>query len=421
MAFDTELSPSEQAYFSSGGDASAYLAEHGRSQTEVEDDGAPALSHDEEHYFRSGGDVTDGLRRQYSDAPAREPEPKFRPEVQRFIDDALAALAAEFQDERVKHARTAARLELLQEAVTPPPEPRMQPLPRLAPEDDLFRYVRDIGDRLDRYDQQVATGQREMTEDAAYRSALQAAIHQDPSVVEAYKHLIGSRATELMASRYPQATHEQLVQAVVNGQIPDDIQQALVREERSIYRDAFQNRRNPAEDIVRFAQVRGYRSPTQIEAARGAQAEQQRRAEAKRAAEQRKAAEIAEEARSRFARKKALFDQATLDLYNTSARTRDHRRWFYDGGLGRDPICHPIFADRETTHDLSLMGRAMANPVWGALGAGIPDEDAVRWPPRGASSPAPQKRASNDPVSWGAVRSDDGVGIAPPRGAVPLS
>jgi hypothetical protein len=331
---DLALSPSEEAYFSSGGqDTAGVLAEAGRSEAPADRDGLPEFTDAERRYFSSRGtDVSGDLLRE----AGQRSEPRqqqFRPELQAFIDRAVAAHKSGHLDERVAHARTQERLSLLQQAVAPPSEPAPEPTPQLDPESDIFRYVRNLGDKLAQQEQQIETGQREMAEEGAYRASLDAAVRQDPSVYQAYQHLLHSRAAEMMASRYPQATPDQLMRAPV----PADIRGILEQEERDIYKNAFAAQRNPAADILRLAQMRGYVSPQQRAAAQAAQAEQQRRQHEADAAARAKAEDVAWTERAKFAQRKAFWDEDTTHRYLTSARSNAHKRWFFDHEPGPPP------------------------------------------------------------------------------------
>jgi hypothetical protein len=337
LNLDNELSPSELAYFESGGDASAVLAEHGRNPAAgSEPDGLPELTDAERRYFETKGDVTEQLRREHGHGTPEQPAAdfKFRPEVQAFIDRTIAA----HQGERVNHARTQARLDLLREAIAPPPQPAPEPAPRLDPESDIFAYTRNTGERLDRLEQQITVGQRELAEEGAYRTSLDAAIRQEPSFYQAYQHLLHSRAAELMADRYPQATPDQLLRAPV----PPDIHQMIQEEERHLYREAFAGNRDPATDIVRLAQMRGWQSPQQIAMARAAQAETERRRAAAEAEARAKAEDDAWSARAAFAQRKQYWDQETERRYLSDHRAHEHKRWFYDHTPGPPP---PLPAD----------------------------------------------------------------------------
>jgi hypothetical protein len=158
-----------------------------------------------------------------------------------------------------------------------------------------------------------------MAEEGAYRASLDAAARQDPSVLQAYNHLLRSRAAELLAARFPQATPDQLMRAPV----PPDINQILQQEERDIYKNSFAAQRNPAADIVRLAQMRGWRSPQQIEAARSAQAEAQRRQREAVAAAQRQEEEAEAEWRRGIALK--LHYGMSMDELPRADRIRFYR------------------------------------------------------------------------------------------------
>jgi len=69
-----------------------------------------------------------------------------------------------------------------------------------------------------------------------------------------------------MAPRYPTATYEQLMTA----QIPQDVAEMLRQEERALYQNAFESNANPAENIYRMAQMRGYRPAPPANAAAAA-------------------------------------------------------------------------------------------------------------------------------------------------------
>jgi hypothetical protein len=300
MSLENELSPAEEAYFRSGGtDTSGVLAEAGRSSS-VASDNADGYSAAERRFFESAGtDVSYDLLREHGQAPQPEPRSfEFQPGVQALVDRAVAASRGETQAERIAHARTSARLDLLQEAIAPPPQPAAEPSRRPELMSDIFGYTGDLGQRLDRLEGQIATGQAQMAEEGRYRASLDDAVRRDPSTLAAYSHLLSSRAAELMAGRFPTATPDQLRQAAMQGHVPPDIRQVIHEEERDIYRSAFAAGRDPAADIVCNAQLRGWRSPQQIAAAQAAHAEQQRRQrEADAAARQKEQDEIDERMR----------------------------------------------------------------------------------------------------------------------------
>jgi hypothetical protein len=298
MMDDLALSPAEEAYFRSGGqDTDGVIAEADRGRTGPAADYGDDYSPAERAFFESAGtEVSYDLRREHGEAPQPQRDHvQLPPAAQQMLDRAIAS----YQGERIDHARTGARLDLLREAVAPPPAPDPEPPARPDPTQDIFAYVRDIGDRLTSYEQQIQTGQAEMAEEGAYRSALDAAVRQEPAVYHAYQHLLRSRAAELMGDRYPQATPDQLMRAP----IPADINQILQSEERDLYKNAFAAQRNPVVDIVRLAQVRGWRSPQQRAAAEAAAAAEQRRQREAKAAAERREEEAEAEWRRGIARK----------------------------------------------------------------------------------------------------------------------
>ncbi len=264
-------------------------------------DDTPELTDAELRYFQTGGDVSGDLLREYGSPSAPRPKPTYEHHEAHGVVN-RTTYDTGLQDERIAHARTQARLELLSDALdalAPPPEPAREPeQQRPDLETDIFGYTGDIGQRLGRLEQQIETGQREMTEERAYKTSLDTAVRRDRSVVDAYTHLLASRAAELMANRYPGESPDQIREAVRQGRVPDDIRQAVVGEERDLYRSAFAAGRDPAADIVRLAGLRGWQSPQQIATVRAAEAEAQRqRREAEAAARQREQDQIDERLR----------------------------------------------------------------------------------------------------------------------------
>jgi DNA-binding transcriptional MerR regulator len=271
------------------------------------DDG---MSDAERHFFSSGGDVNDDLAREHSlpaggplggqpeppaapvepvapngaqpptaTPPAHEEDPgdelvpgQAQPRRVSFRkyqaeQEARANLEKQLQERAVNQARIEERLNLLQQALQPDvtaaqPDPADE---RPDPTQDIFAYtawqerqLNKLVDKVTTYEQQIETGQKEMNEERQYVNSLNAHAASDPHFMQSYNFLLRSRAAELMTSRYPNATYEQLMQA----QIPDDIGQILVQEERDLYKNAFAEKRNPAADIVLKAQLRGWRAPT---------------------------------------------------------------------------------------------------------------------------------------------------------------
>src|SRR5262249_35535491 len=90
---------------------------------------------------------------------------------------------------------------------------------------------------------------------------------QKADFVQAYNHLMRSRAAELVARQY-QVTPEQ-IQGIMDGRVrvPQPIADALRQEERDLYRSAFQSGQDPAAQIYSYATMRGYRAPAPAPAA----------------------------------------------------------------------------------------------------------------------------------------------------------
>lgn len=276
----------------------------------------------ERHYLATGGDVTDALLtenngarvpespapvtpEQPAPAPAPQPpaavtppvaattggaeeqdpgdepsavpgKPPRRVSYQKFraAEEARVNLERTLQDRAVANARVEERLALLTQALAepapsaqPPKPPRVRP----DPAQDIFAHnayleemlqeanerIAQVTGKVTDYEQQIQTGQAEMNEERQYFDTLNQYAGREPNFVQAYNFLLRNRAAELMAPRYPQATYDDLMKA----QIPQDVAQMIQQEERGLYKTAFQQRRSPAEDIYRMAQLRGYRAP----------------------------------------------------------------------------------------------------------------------------------------------------------------
>lgn len=267
------------------------------------------LTDDELHYFNTGGDVNENLAKSAPDLPVVQDAPPIAPD-QAGIQDRGAAPAApdargnedpgddpivagedlprrisrnkflaeqnarrdlerQLNERNVTQARLEERLTLLSQALQPAAEdPAKAPkkAERPDPNTDIFAYIQwmeerhnEIAQKVTDYEQQIQVGQQEMTEQNRYINSMNKYAANEPNFVQAYGYLLRARAAELMAPRYPQATVEQLWQA----EIPDDIGEMIRAEERDLYKTAFQNERNPAAEIFRMAQLRGFRAPVQ--------------------------------------------------------------------------------------------------------------------------------------------------------------
>lgn len=259
------------------------------------------LTADEQHYFNTGGDVNDSLARtenvplqpeqtppadaQVRSQPQPQPEPQEdddEPVTQRVgadgqpqrprkisfakyeeAENARRELERRFNERNVNYARLEERLNLLTQAMQPQ-EQTNQPAEDQEPDpnQDIFAYlkwqskqVKTIQQTIEDYRQQIATGQSEMAEQARYIESMNEYAAQEPHFVQAYNFLLRNRAAELMAPYYPQATYEQLMQA----RIPPQIAQQLKLEERDLYKNAFERQLDPASEVFRMAQLRGFR------------------------------------------------------------------------------------------------------------------------------------------------------------------
>jgi hypothetical protein len=104
------------------------------------------------------------------------------------------------------------------------------------------------------------------------------AARYQPDVGTAYQAIAISRIADLLGERYPQATHDQLLNAAATAmrqnQVPPDIHSAFADEMRHFFRRAGGNPQALAQQMVQTAELRGYGSQRQ----RSVIAEQERRA-----------------------------------------------------------------------------------------------------------------------------------------------
>ena len=260
------------------------------------------LSADEQHYFNTGGDVNENLARvenvnvqpapdpqvDVRSAPQPEPQepdddepvtqrvgPDGQPQRPRKIsfskyeeaENARRDLEKRLGERDINYARLEERLSLLQHALQPQEEAK-QPQEEQEPDpnQDIFAYlkwqgnqVKQIQQTINDYRTQIEVGQSEMREQHRYIESMNEYAAQEPQFVQAYNFLLRNRAAELMAPHYPQATYDQLMQA----RIPPQIAEQLKLEERALYKDAFERRLDPAAEVFRMAQVRGFRPQRQ--------------------------------------------------------------------------------------------------------------------------------------------------------------
>lgn len=285
--FDDGMTDAERHYLSSGGDVTDALLSENKGLPAAPSEpapeppapapGAPAADGQQQPPAAAAPPAAPGPEEDPGDEPSPVPgKPPRRVSWNKYQaeTEARATLERQLQEQAVRNARVEERLSLLSQALQPAPGEQQQqkpPKPRPDPNQDIFGYAQwleenlqdmtgrleEVYGKVDGYEKQIQTGQAEMDQERNYFDALNQYAGREPHFVPAYNFLLRNRAAELMAPRYPRATYEQLMQA----EIPQDIAQMLQQEERDLYKTAFQNKRSPADDIFRMAQLRGYRPP----------------------------------------------------------------------------------------------------------------------------------------------------------------
>jgi hypothetical protein len=170
--------------------------------------------------FESGGDVSEHLRQEYSDSPREPAERPISPKVRELLEHHIQGR----QDAEIAYARADERNRMLVEALSPQqPAPAQEERPRYREFNvDPLGYLHDVAQKVEQFEQQLNAGQQEQAERSAYFASMDAANQADPNFLAGYRHLMASRTLEKMSSRFPQATNDQLMAAVRQGQIPPD-------------------------------------------------------------------------------------------------------------------------------------------------------------------------------------------------------
>jgi hypothetical protein len=168
-----------------------------------------------------------------------ERERPISPKVQQLLDS-----ARQLQEERIKRARTEERLDLITEALreeNPSPAPVQGQGPRNFMTDPFGIHSDRLGQLERAYDQFVAA-QREADEQHRFGTMLAEAARYQPDVNTAYQAIAVSRIADMLGERYPQATHDQLLNAAAaamrQNQVPPDIHSAFADEMRHFFRRA---------------------------------------------------------------------------------------------------------------------------------------------------------------------------------------
>jgi hypothetical protein len=232
------LSPEENAYFETGGNAEipagkddAGTSEGGGQEADAGDGGAldtPLGQADGNGQAKIEKMVSlSALHEERGRRKATETE-------KRALETQLAELRGKFSI-----------IERLQPPAHEPPVPTV--------ENDIFSVVRsttetvaEIQRRLRAEDDQKRSDGERGNLMNAYRMDAAQFEAKTPDFKAAYNHLINSRATELMAMGYDD---------------PMQLHQALTNDEMSIARMALGNNKSAAEIIYHLAQQRGYRRP----------------------------------------------------------------------------------------------------------------------------------------------------------------
>jgi hypothetical protein len=331
----TDYTDSEREYFQTG-DASRVMAEEGR-RPESHTNGPPELTPGEEHYMRSGGDTSVYLAEQEAAEPTIEDRINaLPPAAQEMFRRNLGGAVNEFQDmkrgrveDQIARARAETQRDLLVETLSPQePEPAYDPndpndvdgpnpLPGFRdPTKDIIGFAEDAREYL-----------RGLRDIETYNANLSNFARHYPDFNAAYQFNLASRGRELLSRQYPQASAQQIENHVRLYGFPDDVVAQIQAEERATYvndPDAA-----PAK-IWRQAQIRGWRSQSEIKAAQDAYKEQQRQEAARRDAQQR-AAEAKEQSwRDGIARKVAAIPGKSFHdaLREVLIRPEDRRRYY---------------------------------------------------------------------------------------------
>jgi hypothetical protein len=163
-------------------------------------------------------------------------------------------LQKELAEAREARARLDERLRIFSEAsqraAPKPAEPQAEPEKVPNPEEDIFGYARHLQAKLDKLEGGLSqrdeqARQREAGEAvlSSYKQDAQRFAQAEPSFPEAYNHLYRSRAQEL---QYAGMTN------------PQEIMQAIARDEFEIAQQAIRDGVSPAQRIYEIAKARGF-------------------------------------------------------------------------------------------------------------------------------------------------------------------
>jgi hypothetical protein len=263
------LTDAEQSYFKSGEVTDQLLTENKQETPPpvVEEKVEPVTEQKTEQKTEQQQPPPEDI----GDEPGAPGQPPKRVGYRRYQEVEQRALNAEkrLQETSVQSARVEERLKLLQEALQEPevPEPTEVDMPN--PEEDIFgafnwavRRLNDVSTKVATYESQIATGQREMENERRYFDDINNYIAVQPHFINAYNYLLQGRTLDLMAQRFQKPdgmSPEDFIQAVSRERIPQDVQEQVRQEERSLYREAFSKNQSPADHIYRYALARGFK------------------------------------------------------------------------------------------------------------------------------------------------------------------
>lgn len=248
---DTEtLSPEEQKYFESRGEAEVAKPEE---KAEKQEESKP----ESEAKVEAKTEAEDG-EEEADETPLKEGE---KGNQGRFVRhgafhqerEKRKALEKEVRDRDEKLARLDERVKLINEALTRPAQQQEADQTPPDPETDIFGYLKHLGSEVAslkggvtevKKTNEQATAQSETLN--TYRSDAARFANEHKDFGDAYQFAITARDKELEALGYTDPAQRA---ALIN------------QEEQWIVTEALKAKQSPAERIYRFAQVKGFKAP----------------------------------------------------------------------------------------------------------------------------------------------------------------
>lgn len=227
----------------------------------TESAGAPALSEAEAKYFESGGEselpVESGEAGSGEGEGEKPEQTEQQPETKK--DNLVPHQALHEQRERrkaaekrardleIENAKFKERFSIVEKLYGDKAEPKGPP----KPEEDIFGAFEHLSKGLETVNKQLADRDAATKQEAQrnelvnhYKNDADKFTTANPDFKDAYNHLLGSRARELMALGYEE---------------PAELEAALRNEEMSIAQMAFEKGKSPAQVIYDLAKERGYK------------------------------------------------------------------------------------------------------------------------------------------------------------------